>query len=264
MKEEMHALHTNDTWSAVPWPKSSNIVGSNWVFHTKCHSDGSVDLLKAQLVAQGFTQVTYNVNVLFLSQEKYDHDVLVRAGLLDSKPIATPLSTTDYLSSSCTPLSDQTTYRCLVNALQYLTITRFDLLYVVNQVSQFPHVPTTDHFQALKRILRYVKGMISFGLSFTHSSFPSILGYSDTDWARCLETRRSTYGYSIFLDGNLISWSAKKQPTVSRSSCESEYRSMANTIVKIVWVTHLLREHHVVPPDRPTLLCDNQSVIFLS
>ena len=121
-----------------------------------------------------------------------------------------------------------------------------------------------DHFQAVKRILRYVKGTLSYGLSFYHVASPSLLGYSDADWARCIETRRSTYGYSIFLGGNLVSWSAKKQPTISRSSCESEYRALANTASEIIWITHLLRELHVLPSGRPTLLCDNRSALFLS
>ncbi|XP_071718016.1 uncharacterized protein [Rutidosis leptorrhynchoides] len=105
---------------------------------------------------------------------------------------------------------------------------------------------------------------LSYGLSFSHANAPNILGYSDADWARCIETRRSTYGYSVFLGGNLVSWSAKKQPTVSRSSCESEYRAMANTASEIMWLTHLLRELHVLSAGRPTLLCDNRSALFLS
>lgn len=169
---------------------------------------------------------------LFLTQTKYAHDILDRAGLLDSKPISTPLSTSEYLVSIGSPFSDPTLYRSLVGALQYLTITCPDLSYAVNQVSQFLHSPTTDHFQAVKRILRYVKGTMSYVLLFTPPPTSSLVGYSDADWARCIDTRRSTYGYSIFLGGNLVSWSAKKQPTVSRSSCESEYRAMANTTVE--------------------------------
>ena len=126
------------------------------------------------------------------------------------------------------PYLDPTHYRSIVGVLQYLTITRPDISYAVNQVSQFLQMPTVDHFLAVKRILRYIKGTLAFGLSFCKPSQVSILGYSDADWARCLETRRSTYGYSIFFGGNLVSWSAKKQPTVSRSSCESKYRAMAN------------------------------------
>ncbi|GKD54334.1 putative zinc finger, CCHC-type containing protein, partial [Tanacetum coccineum] len=80
-------------------------------------------------------------------------------------------------------------YRLLVGALQYLTITRPDLSYAVNQVSEFRHPPTQDHFQAVKRILRYVKGTLSYGLSFDHSPKPSLVGYSDADWGHCTETR---------------------------------------------------------------------------
>ena len=79
-----------------------------------------------------------------------------------------------------------------------------------------------------------------------------------------METRWSTYGYPIFLGDNLVSWSAKKQPTVARSSCESEYRAMANTAAEMVWVTHILRELHMMPSTRPVLLCDNRSALFLS
>ncbi|KAJ0435806.1 putative RNA-directed DNA polymerase [Helianthus annuus] len=209
-------------------------------------------------------EVTYTQNGLFLNQSKYTLDILTRAKMLDAKPAPTPLSTNVSFVSTGTKFSDATFYRSIVGALQYLTITRPDISYAVNQVSQFLHAPTTDHFQEVKRILRYLKGTIAFGLHYSRPTSTSLLGYSDADWARCLETRRSTYGYSIFLGGNLISWSAKKQPTVARSSCESEYRAMANTAAEIVWITHLLQELHALPPDRPTILCDNQSAIFLT
>ncbi|XP_071704420.1 uncharacterized mitochondrial protein AtMg00810-like [Rutidosis leptorrhynchoides] len=151
-----------------------------------------------------------------------------------AKPMSTLLSTSAYFTIQGTSFNDPTLYHSLVGALQYLTITWSDLSYAVNQVSQFLHALMQDHFQAVRRILRYVKGTLSLALSFLHVPEPSILGYSDADWARCIETRRSTYGYSIFLGENLISWIAKKQPTVSRSSCESEYRTLANTASEII------------------------------
>ncbi|XP_021991778.2 uncharacterized mitochondrial protein AtMg00810-like [Helianthus annuus] len=207
---------------------------------------------------------TYTKNGLFLNQSKYTLDILTRAKMLDAKPAPTPLSTNVSFVSTGDLFFNATHYRSIVGALQYLTITRPDISYVVNQVSQFLHAPTIAHYQEVKRILRYLKGTLAFGLHYSRPTHTSLLGYSDADWARCLETRRSTYGYSIFLGGNLISWSAKKQPTVARSSCESEYRAMANTAAEIVWITHLLHELHAIPADRPTILCDNQSALFLT
>ncbi|XP_071705402.1 uncharacterized mitochondrial protein AtMg00810-like [Rutidosis leptorrhynchoides] len=209
-------------------------------------------------------EVSYHDSGIFLSQLKYAHDILTRAKLLDIKRATTPLSSSAYFTSQGTPYSDPTQYRSLVGALQYLTITRLDLSYAVNQVSQFLHAPTQEYFQGVKRILRYVKGTLTYGISFLHSPSSSIIGYSDADWARCIETRCSTYGYSVFFGGNLVSWSTKKQPTVSRSNYESEYRALANTAAEIIWQTHLLRELHVLPSGRPTLLCDNRSALFLS
>ncbi|XP_014523648.1 uncharacterized protein LOC106779943 [Vigna radiata var. radiata] len=208
-------------------------------------------------------EVHYTTDGVFLSQTKYAQDILSRAKMLDAKPTATPLQPHIQLTTTGDPFSDPTQYRSLVGALQYLTITRPGLSYAVNLVSQFLQAPTTDHFQAVKHILRYVKGTMSYGLSFTRGASLNVLGYSDADWARCIETRRSTYGYSIFSGGNLVSWSAKKQPTVARSSCESEYRAMANAAAELIWLTHLLHDLHI-SHQAPTLLCDNKSAIFLS
>ncbi|XP_023732469.1 uncharacterized mitochondrial protein AtMg00810-like [Lactuca sativa] len=209
-------------------------------------------------------EVLYTLDGLFLSQTKYAKDILTRANLLESKPVSTPLPTHEIFQSQGVPFSDPTLYQSLVGALKYLTITRLDLSYAVNQTSQYLHTPTNDHFQLVKRILHYIKGTISFALTFKRPHSNHILGYSDADWARCIGMRRSTYGYSIFLGGNLISWSAKKQPTVSRSSCESEYRAITNVAAEIVWITHLLHELHALPPGIPNLSCKNKSALFLN
>ncbi|KAJ0912622.1 putative RNA-directed DNA polymerase [Helianthus annuus] len=232
-------------------------------FTTRLHTEFKLKDLGSLSYFLGL-EVTHTSSGLFLSQAKYAYDIRTRAGLLDSKPVATPLTTTDTFTSNGTPFQDPTFYRSIVGALQYLTITRPDLSYAVNQASQYLQNPTTTHFQLVKRILRYVKGTLSYGLSFDRPIKTTLVGYSDADWARCVETRWSTCGYSIYLGGNLVSWSAKKQPTVSRSSCESEYRAMANTAAEIIWLTHLLRELNALPTDRPTLLCDNKSALFLS
>ena len=127
------------------------------------------------------------------------------------------------------------------------------------------NVPTADHFLTVKRILHYVKGTLHFGLTFLpFAASGALVAYSDADWAGCPDTRRSTSGYSIYLSDNLVSWSAKKQPTVSRSSYESEYRALATTATELLWLTHLLHDLKVPISPKSILLCDNRSAIFLS
>ena len=155
---------------------------------------------------------------LFFSQVNYATDVLARAQLLDSKPVTTLMIVSQRLSSEGVPFVDPTLYRSLVGALQYLTITRLDLAHSVKSISQFLHAPIDVHFQAVKRILRYVKSTLHYDLKFTSSSSMGLVAYSDVDWAGFSDTGLSTSGYSICLGNNLVSWSAKKPPIVSRSS----------------------------------------------
>ncbi|GKE37715.1 putative zinc finger, CCHC-type containing protein, partial [Tanacetum coccineum] len=106
---------------------------------------------------------------------KIAHDIFARAQFLESKPVITPLSTSIYFTRHDIPYYDLTHYRSLVNAFQYLTIIRPDLSYAVNQVSQFLHNPMQDYFQVVKRILHYVKGTLSYCLSFSYAPSPTIL-----------------------------------------------------------------------------------------
>ncbi|XP_060170331.1 uncharacterized mitochondrial protein AtMg00810-like [Lycium barbarum] len=209
--------------------------------------------------------VTPITNGLFLSQRKYAQDILENAGMSQCKSCPTPVDTKGKLSSkSDTPFDDPTTYRRLCGALQYLTFTRPDISYVVQQVCLFMHAPMTEHMEALKWILRYIQGTIDFGMHFYKSSIQSILSYTDVDWGGCPDTRRSTSGYCVFLGDNLISWSSKRQPTLSKSSAEAEYQGVANVVSESCWVRNLLLELHC-PISKATLVyCDNVSAIYLS
>ena len=120
----------------------------------------------------------------------------------------------------------------LAGALQYLTFTRPDLTYAVQQVCLYMHDPRESHLGALKRLLRYVRGTVDLGLVLHCSSSAELVVYTDADWAGCPDTRRSTSGYAVFLGGNLVSWSSKRQPVVSRSSAEAEYRTVANGVAE--------------------------------
>jgi len=126
------------------------------------------------------------------------------------------------------------------------------------------HDPREPHLAALKRILRYIRGTLHLGLELRPSSVEDITAYSDADWAGCPNTRKSTSGYAVFLGDNLISWSSKRQSTISRSSAEAEYRAVDNAVAEATWLRQLLLELHT-PLRRATLVyCDNINAVYMS
>ncbi|KAG9444818.1 hypothetical protein H6P81_016158 [Aristolochia fimbriata] len=187
------------------------------------------------------------------------------SSLLVSKPLSTPIVTGSKLSKyDGTPLPDPSVYRSTVGALQYLTLTQPDIQYAVNQACQFQQNPTDTHWSAVKHILRYLKGTLSYGLVIHPSSDLGVDVYSDADWGGCPDDRRSVTGFCIFLGGSLISWSSKKQPTVARSSAEAEYRALAIAAAEVTWVLQLFKELKVFVSSPPVIWCDNLSATYIA
>lgn len=159
---------------------------------------------------------------MFLSQCKYMEELLERANLGNCNPCLTPVDTASKLPvGSGPPVSDPTSYRSLVGPLQYLTFTRPDISYAVQQICLFMHDPRAPHLAALKHILRYIKGTLDLGLLLPVSSYFSLTAYSDADWGGSPDTHRSTSSYCVFLRSFLVSWSSKRQTSASRSSAEA-------------------------------------------
>lgn len=208
--------------------------------------------------------VTRSTDHLYLSQSHYISDLIDRAGMTDCHISSTPIDTGSKLDGSGDPVSDPSMYRRLAGALQYATLTRPDIAYSVQQACLFMHDPREPHLNLVKRILRYLKGTLHLGLHLNSSSPTTLTAYSDADWAGCPDTRRSTSGFCVYLGDNLISWSSKRQTTVSRSSAEAEYRAVAHAVAETIWLKQLLSELHR-PIDQATLVyCDNISAVYLS
>ena len=190
---------------------------------------------------------------IFLSQRQYALDILARHGMTDCKPCSTPVDTCAKASADGGPaVADPTNYRSLAGALQYLTFTRPDIAYAVQQICLHMHDPRESHLAAAKRILRYLQGTLDYGLVIPRSSPTQLIVYTDTDWAGCPDTRRSTSGYAVFLGGSLVSWSSKRQHTVSWSSAEAS------------WLRQLLQELHQPLQSACLVYCDNVSAVYLS
>ncbi|XP_047148460.1 uncharacterized mitochondrial protein AtMg00810-like [Vigna umbellata] len=197
---------------------------------------------------------------IHLCQRKYALDILKETGMLGCKPSSTPfLSDTSTLYKADNYLDDPGPYRRLIGKLLYLTNTRPDLCFSINLLSQFMKSPTNHHYRAVQHVLRYIKSKPSEGLFFGADSQTHIKAFSDSDWATCPTTRRSTTGFCVFLGSSLISWKSKKQSTVSRSSTEAEYRALAATVCEIQWLHYLLQDLQVRETGTPALYCDNKS-----
>ncbi|GJY45273.1 ribonuclease H-like domain-containing protein [Tanacetum coccineum] len=176
----------------------------------------------------------------------------------------TPIDTEKKLGPEGSPITDLTLYRSLAGSLQYLTFTRPDLSYAVQQLCLYMHDPREPHINAMKRVLRYLRGTTDLELQLFRSTTSQLIAYSDADWAGCLATRRSTSGYCVFLGDNLLTWSSKRQDTLSRSSVEAEYRGVANAVAETSRIHNLLRELHTLLFTATLVYCVNVSVVYMS
>jgi transposase InsO family protein len=183
----------------------------------------------------------------------------------DCKPLSTPAEGT------LPPSTDETDesmrdkpYRALVGSLLYLLFTRPDIAFAVNQLTRHLNNPSPAHWQAAKRVLRYLRGTTNLGLQYTRQGTPELTGYSDADFAADIATRRSTSGYVFLLNGAAVSWKTKLQPSVSLSTCESELIALAYCVQEGIWLRRLLGE--LLPEQDMEAIEineDNQSTIAL-
>ena len=161
----------------------------------------------------------------------------------EAKPTATSLSINPTLTlHSSKVLSDPSEYRTVVGSLQYLSFTRPDIAYTINKLSQYMHRPISDHWGAVKRLLRYLSGTVDQGIMLHRHSNLALHAFSNTDWASNQDDYTSTSAYIVYLGRNPISWSSKKQHTIARSFIEAKYHSVATTIVELSWIFSLLTE----------------------
>ncbi|KAL4591437.1 hypothetical protein LXL04_004402 [Taraxacum kok-saghyz] len=210
----------------------------------------------------GIEIVETNVGIC-MTQRKYCLELLHSFGMLGCKPVATPMDLNLVVSEHGINSNDElianvTEYQKLIGKMIYLTITRPYISYPVHSLSQFMHSPRVSHLKLALRVLRYLKGSPGLGISVSKSDSFKLCAYVDSDWNKCLSTRRSVTGFCIYLGNTLISWKSKKQTTVSRSSTEAEYRALAFVACEVLWILKVTGLRPVA------VCCDNQSAILLA
>lgn len=142
-------------------------------------------------------------------------------------------------------------------------MTHPGLAHAVQQVCLHMHDPRYHHLSLLKRVLRYVRVTTDYGLQ-SGSSTIDISAFSDTDWAGCPDTRRPTSRFCVYIGDSLISWSSKRQPTVSRSSMEAKYHGVANAVAECVWLRQLLLELGCQINKATIVYCNNVSAVYMA
>ncbi|RVX07808.1 Retrovirus-related Pol polyprotein from transposon RE1 [Vitis vinifera] len=182
---------------------------------------------------------------IFVNQRKYVLDLLDETGMLGCKAAETPIEPNVKLQpTKAKNVKDRDRYQRLVGRLIYLSHRHPDIAFSMSMVSQFMHASGPEHFEAIYRILRYLKGT--------------------PDWAESIVDRRSTSRYCSFVSGNLVTWRSKKQNVVARSSAEAEFRAVAHGICEIMWIRRLLEELKMIGSSPMKLYCDNKAAISVA
>ena len=201
---------------------------------------------------------------IFLSQRKYVLDLLSEIGKLAAKLCHSPVAQSLHLIREGEVFESLERYRRLVGKLNYCTITRLDIAYSVSVVSQYMSSLIVDYRAVVEQILCYLKLALGHVILYSNHGHNRLECFMDADWVGSKEDRRSTTGYCVFVEGNLVSWKSKKQSVVFRSSVDSESRAMTQSVCEIMLLHQLLVEVGIKTSVPTKLWCDNRVIIHIA
>eukprot|EP00253_Pinus_taeda_P007463 PITA_07463 len=210
-------------------------------------------------------QIQQNEGGIFLSQTKYLKQILKKYGMEDSKPVCTPMVRGCSLSANDdSVVVHQSTYISMIGSLLYLTRTRPDIMHAVGIVGRFQGNPTKTHLQAVKRIFKYLQGTQNYGLWYPRDTDLTLHAYTDADWARSVDDRKSTSGGAFFMGSRLVSWFSKKQSSIALSTVEAKYVATTFCCTQLLWMMKTLQEFQITCTPPISILCDNTGAISVS
>jgi hypothetical protein len=180
---------------------------------------------------------------ILVNQKKFAKEILNKFKMKDCAKVNTPVKCGVKMSKNDERVKiNSTTFKNLVGSLRYLAYICPGILFAVGLVNKFIETPTMTHCKALKRILRYIKGTIDFGLFYEYYNSFELVGYSDSDWVGDMDDRKSITSFVFYMRDTTFTWSSKKQPIVTLSTCEAEYVATTICVCHSVWLKRLLKE----------------------
>lgn len=209
---------------------------------------------------------------IILTQKKYIEDVLKRHGMDTCSARATPMiqKAMNKAPESYTADKDlrQEYHKLLGELMHPMVQTRPDIAYAVSRLAEFTSNPTEDHWEALKRVLRYLKGTSDVGICYSRSLGALILSvWTDSSWGEDPDDAKSTNGYVILMGGGPVTWKSQKQKSVALSSTEAEYYGQSMAATGVMWTRGLMKELQIqgaIPKDATVMYADNQGAIKLA
>ncbi|GKA61462.1 retrovirus-related pol polyprotein from transposon TNT 1-94 [Tanacetum coccineum] len=294
MGEEVESLYNNNTWELVKLPEKRKVAPTWSLIYLLLYVDDmlvaakdmeEIKKLKILLNTEfdmkdlGATRKILGIKIirdqkhgkLFLSQKSYIEKIISRFGMSSAKSVNTPSSANFCLSTTCAPQTEakiecmsRIPYDSVVGSLMYVMVcTRPNIAHAMSVVSRYMAHPEKEHWNAVKRIFCYLKGISNVGLIYGGEREYLVAGYSVSDYTADLDARRSLTGY-VFTIGNLVvSWKATLQPSVALSTTEAEYMALTEATKEGIWLKGLI-EDLGFPQDQATVFCDSMSAMCLA
>nr|KYP63531.1 Copia protein [Cajanus cajan] len=210
-------------------------------------------------------EIKQSVNEVFICQRKYAKEILKKFQMEECKSVNTPMNQKEKLSKeNGADKIDEGYYRSLIGCQMYLTATRPDILFVVSLLSRFMHCASEMHLKTAKRILRYVKGTIDYGVKFEKCQEFKLYGFSDSDWAGFVDDMKSTSGYYFSLGSGVFSWCTKKQEIVAQSTAEAKFIAATAAVNQVLWLKKILSDLLLHQKNKTEIFVDNQAAIAIA
>lgn len=231
------------------------------------HKEFKITFSKAEFFVGLQIERSRDKGILKTHQNTYANEILKRFNHENCNPIFTPAEPGIKLSSISQNTKENSNfpYRQAIGSLMYLMVgSRPDIAYIVGVLSRFMENPQNEHWNAVKRVLKYLRGTTDYGITFNYDSRDTtLIAYSDADFAGDIDKRISTTGWICFVNSGPVTWSSKRQTVTATSTTEAEFIALCSVTKEVVWLRRLLKDLDSIQKEPTVVDCDNQRAITI-